>query len=71
MARSMFVELVEEEKVLPRGAKGAFSKKGLQEMLASRAAFAKKVDSALQAGSLTKAQHQELTPLNRRNTLGG
>ncbi len=70
MVRSRFIELIEEEKSLSRGATRAFATVAdLGEMLKARAAFATKVAAAFKAGALTRDQHDKLIALNRSKSL--
>ena len=70
MARSLFLELLDEEANIPKGAKGAFTSVGdLATMLKTRAALVHKMDAARAAGQLTQEQYDQLVALNRAHSL--
>ena len=70
MARSLFLELLDEEASIPKGAKGAFkSVEELGNMLKARAALVHKMDAAKAAGQLTQKQYDQLVQLNRAHSL--
>ena len=70
MARSLFLELLDEEASLSKGAKGAFiSVADLGAMLQARAALVKKMDAAKASGQLTQEQYDQLVTLNRKHSL--
>jgi adenine C2-methylase RlmN of 23S rRNA A2503 and tRNA A37 len=70
MPRSQYLELLDEETGLTRGAKGIFgSVGGLADALKKRAAFVAKVESAFATGELTEKQKDELIALNRQHSL--
>jgi len=70
MRRSLFLELLDEEASLAKGAKGAFkSVQGLGTMLEARAALVGKMDAAKAAGQLTQEQYDQLVALNRKHSL--
>jgi hypothetical protein len=66
----MYLELLEEESHLPKGAKGAFgSVEDLGKMLQARANLVKKMDDAKASGQLTQEQYDNLVRLNRSHSL--
>jgi hypothetical protein len=66
----MYLELLEEESQLPKGAKGAFgSVADLGKALQARAALVKKMDEAKASGRLTQEQYDNLVRLNRQHSL--
>ncbi|MFN7939588.1 MAG: hypothetical protein U0R19_40050 [Bryobacteraceae bacterium] len=68
--RSMYLELLEEESRLPKGAKGAFRNVNeLGKMLQARANLVKKMDEAKSSGQLTQEQYDNLVRLNRQHSL--
>ena len=70
MPRSMYLELLDEEAQLTRGASGVFgSVDALADTLKKRAAFIQKVNTAFESGSLTAQQKDELITLNRQHSL--
>jgi hypothetical protein len=70
MPRSAFLELLDEEASIPKGAPGAFDKfEDLKRMLDARAALVKKIEAARQKGELTVQQHEQLTALVRKHAL--
>jgi len=70
MKRSLFLELLDEEASLPKGAKGAFnSLEEARSMLEARAALVRKMDAAKAEGQLTQEQYDQLVALNRKHSL--
>ena len=72
MKRSLFVELLDEESKIPKGAVGAFaSVDELANALKARAALVHKMDAAKAAGQFTQEQYDQLVALNRKHSLPG
>jgi hypothetical protein len=70
MKRSLFLELLDEETSLEKGAKEAFrSVEELGNMLKARAALVRKMDAAKAEGQLTQEQYDQLVTLNRKHSL--
>lgn len=70
-ATSAYANLVAEEASMPLGGPGKFqSIDELKAFLHGRAEYARKLDAALAAGSISQKQHDELTLRNRRHSLG-
>jgi len=69
MKRSLFLELLDEEASLAKGAKGAFTVQDLGTMLKARAALVGKMDAAKAEGQLTQEQYDQLVALNRKHSL--
>jgi hypothetical protein len=70
MKRSLFLELLDEEASIPKGAKGAFkSVEELGTVLKARAALVKKMDTAKAEDQLTQEQYDQLVTLNRKHSL--
>ena len=68
--RSLYLELLDEEASLPKGARSAFANVGdLMTALGARAALVKKMDAAKASGQLTQEQHDNLVALNRQHSL--
>ena len=68
--RSMYLELLDEEAGLPKGAKGAFADVNeLAQALKARADLVRKMDSAKASGQLTQEQYDNLVRLNRQHSL--
>jgi hypothetical protein len=72
MGRSAFLELLDEEMSLAKGAKGAFNGvEGLKKMLEARATLIKKVEAAREKGQLSQEQHDQLIAIIRKHSLPG
>lgn len=70
MNRSLFLELLDEEASIPKGASGAFpSVADLVKALQARAALVKKMDAAKAAGQLTQEQYDQLLLLTQKHAL--
>ena len=70
MARSLFLELLDEETSISKGAKAAFkSVDDLGTMLKARAALVHKMDAAKAAGQLTQEQYDQIVALSRAHSL--
>jgi hypothetical protein len=70
MNRSLFLELLDEEEGIPKGAPGAFrSVDELAKVLKARASLVKKMDEAKANGQLTQEQYDQLVVLNRKHSL--
>ena len=68
--RSLYLELLDEEASLPKGARGAFANvEDLMKALGARAALVKKMDEAKASGQLTQEQYDNLVALNRQHSL--
>ena len=68
--RSLYLELLEEEASLPKGARGAFAGvEDLMKVLRARAALVKKMDAAKSSGQLTQQEYDNLVALNRQHSL--
>ena len=68
--RSLYLELLDEEASLPKGARGAFTDvQDLMKALGARAALVKKMDAAKASGQLTQQQYDNLVTLNRQHSL--
>jgi hypothetical protein len=72
MPRSLFLEILDEEKSIARGAQGAFATfADLEKMLQARKQLLEKIDIALQNGQLTPQQREQLTALTSKHALPG
>lgn len=70
LKRSLFLELLDEESKIPKGAVGGFaSVEELGRALQSRAELVDKMDAAKAAGQLTQEQYDQLVALNRKHSL--
>ena len=70
MKRSLFLELLDEEASIPRGAIGKFeSFKELEKMLQARSSLVEKMDAAKAEGQLTEDQYAQLLSLVRKHAL--
>jgi len=68
MPRSVFLELLDEEAGIPKGAPGAFATfKDLTRMLDARKALLEKIEAAKEKGELTEQQREQLAALVRRH----
>jgi hypothetical protein len=70
MSRSLFLEILDEEASIARGAKAAFPTfADLQKMLEARKQLLEKIDIALRNQQLTPHQREQLTALTRKHAL--
>ncbi len=70
MPRSAFLELLDEEAAIPRGARGGFATfEGLKLMLDARKSLIEKIEAARARGELTAQQHDQLLALVRKHAL--
>ena len=67
--RSLYLELLDEEASLPKGARDAFaSVEDLMKGLGARADLVKRMDAAKASGQLTQQEYDNLVALNRQHS---
>jgi TIR domain-containing protein len=67
MPRSAYLELLDEEASIPKGARGEFTFEELRGMLDARKALLEKIEAAKERGELTTQQHDQLMGLVRKH----